>query len=214
VGIALKGYPLVFLPAYGVFLIDRRGIGTALKALLLAIAPFALGLLGSLLFAGWDGMLEPFKFHAARTLNGQSSYDALNYLIGVRLVPAGAEIGRIAPLLQISCALGAAALRPRSFEQLVHALLFATLGFMTFSVFYSPQFVLWILPIACFSRSWLILAATAALCWLTYLYFPVSFDLAYLGRGRLFLNGMVALVGIVRVVLMVLAAAPLCRRGR
>ena len=50
---------------------------------------------------------------------------------------------------------------------------------MSFSVFYSPQFVLWIPPLVCFSRSRVMLISAIFLSWLTYLYYPVGSLLYY-----------------------------------
>src|SRR5262249_33546766 len=91
---------------------------------------------------------------------------------------------------------------PRTFEDLVNAFIFAVLGFMTFSVFYSPQFVLWLLPLVCFSRSGPMLISAIAFSWLTYLYFPISYHLGH--RAAPFHAAVVA-VSLVRVFMMSLA---------
>jgi hypothetical protein len=96
-------------------------------------------------------------------------------------------------------------MRPRNFEDLVNALLFAVLGFMSFSVFYSPQFVLWILPLVCFSASRVMLLSAIFFSWITYLYFPISYYLAYdLAHPRLFKAVVVAL-SLLRLFMMFLA---------
>ncbi len=184
IAIALKGYALFLLPAYCVYVIDRRDFGTAVKVGLLCVAPIALALLGTVAFAGLEGATAAFKVHAIRTLNGESSYDAINYLFGYRtfsgnspLIPRGDEIRPLSQVLQVTCALAAAALRPRSFEALVDAFLLALAGFMSFSVFYSPQWVLWILPLTCFSRSRIVQIAAIAFSWFSYLYFPIVYKL-------------------------------------
>ena len=151
--IALKGYALFLLPAYCVFMANQRGFPAAIKVGALAVAPFILSLLATLSFAGWEGVVAPFKFHAIRTLNGDFTYDAINYLFGAPVISKGSEARWVGQSLQVGCALAAAAMRPRSFEDLINSFLFAVLGFMSFSVFYSPQFVLWILPLVSFSDS-------------------------------------------------------------
>jgi hypothetical protein len=171
--IALKGYALFLLPAYCVFMIHQRGFATAIKIGVLAFAPMIVSLFATFIFAGWDGVLAPFAFHAERVLNGTSTYDAINYLFGFPAISG--EVLRIAPFLQIACALAAAAMRPRTFDDLVNSFLFVVLGFISFFVFNSPQFVLWILPIICFSQSRIMLILTIVLCWLTYFYFPIRF---------------------------------------
>ena len=98
-------------------------------------------------------------------------------------------------------------MRPRSFEDLVNASLFAVLGFMSFSVFYSPQFVLWILPLVCFSGSRVMLIPAILFSWLTYLYFPISDQLRG-ARPDLF-KAVVVAIGLLRLFMMFLAV-----RGR
>ena len=153
VAIALKGYALGFLPAYCVFIVYQRGFAAAIKVGALAVAPMILSLLVVLTFAGWEGVVAPFSFQALRTLNFESTYAAINYFFSVPVIPDGSEVRWVAQFLQVGCALAAAAMRPRSFHDLIKTFLFALLGFMSFSVFYSPQFVLWILPLICFSDS-------------------------------------------------------------
>jgi hypothetical protein len=179
VAIALKGYALWLLPAYCAFIIYQRGFAAAIKVGALATAPMILGLLATLAFAGWEGMVAPFNFQALRTLNGESTYDAFNYLFGVPVISDGPEVRLVAHSLQVGCALAAAAMRPQNFDDLINAFLFAVLGFMSFSIFYSPQFVLWILPLVCFSRSRVMLISAIFLSWLTYLYYPVGSLLYY-----------------------------------
>jgi uncharacterized membrane protein len=204
VAIALKGYALFLVPAYCMFMVFQRGLAAAIKVAALAVTPMILSLLATLTFAGWEGVIAPFNYHAVRTLNGESTYDVINYLFDARVISAGPEIRQVAYALQIGCALAAAAMRPRSFEDLVSAFLFAVLGFMSFSVFYSPQFLLWILPLVCFSESRVMLTAAILLSWLTYLYFPVSYDLQQLGQGGLF-KAMVVAVASLRVFMMLRA---------
>jgi hypothetical protein len=180
VAAALKGYALWMLPAYCVYMLYQRGFASAIKVGALGVAPMILSLLITLIFAGWEGVIAPFKADALWTLSGESSYDAINYFFSVPAISNGPEVRWVAQSLQVGCALTAAALRPRSFDDLVNTFLFAVLGFMSFSVFYSPQYVLWILPLVSFSRSPVMLISAIFLSWLTYLYGPFSFFLSWL----------------------------------
>jgi hypothetical protein len=54
-------------------------------------------------------------------------------------------------LLNAGCRCVKQAPTSRRFEDLINSFLFAIFGFMSFSTFYSPQFVLWVLPLICFS---------------------------------------------------------------
>ena len=112
-------------------------------------------------------MVAPFKFHVLRPFKGESTYDALNDLFGTPVTLDGVALQRGAQSLQLGCTLAAAAMRPRNFDALVNAFLFAVLGF-------SLQFALWILSLASFSRSPVMLSWAIAFSWLTDLYYPVG----------------------------------------
>jgi hypothetical protein len=173
VAAALKGYALFLLPAYCVFMVYQRGWAAAIKVAALVAAPIFFSFLATILLAGWEGAASPYKHYAALA-NGESLYDTINYVFGTPLI---SKAPWVAHSLQIACALAAAAMRPRSFEDLVNAFLFAILGFISFSIVYSPQYVLWILPLTCFSDSRTILISAILLSWLTHLYFPIGFIL-------------------------------------
>jgi hypothetical protein len=203
VAIALKGYALFLLPAYCVFIVSQRGFAAAFKVGALAIAPMILSLLATLTFVGWEGTAEPF-IHTLRMRNGESTYAAIDYLFGGTAGAAASEARWVGQSLQVGCALAAAAMRPRSFEDLINAFLFAVLGFISFSVFYSPQYVLWILPLVCFSASRIMLAMATFLSWLSYIYFPISYGLMQARHPSLFKVVVVA-VSLLRLIMMFLA---------
>src|SRR5262249_21768521 len=123
-----------------------------------------------------------------------------NYLFRSPLPLKLSDAPWIAHSLQIVCALAAGAMRPRSFEDLINAFLFALLGFVSFSAFYSPQYLLWILPLICFSSSIIMLISAVLLSWLTYL-FPVSYFLLPRLFKPLFKAAVVA-VGLLRLFMM------------
>jgi hypothetical protein len=210
VAIALKGYALFILPAYCVFMVYQRGVIAAVKIGAVAIAPMVLSLLITVLFAGWEGVIVPFQVHAARTLNGESTYDAINYLFGAAVVSDGSAVRWIGQSLQVGCALAAAAMRPRSFDDLVSASLFSVLGFISFSSFYSPQYVLWILPIACFLGSQTMLICAILFSWLTYFYYPIGYYLR--GAQPAIFKATVGAVSLLRLLMMFLAIEGRFRR--
>lgn len=177
IAIALKGFALFLLPAFFVFVFYRSSLKAAIYGAGLALAPIIVSLFAVLVFAGWQGVAAPFALQSGRGFNGESLYDAINYVANFAFTAK--DISPFPPLAQLACSLIAAAMRPRTFPELVNAFLFAVLGFITFSTFYSPQFVLWILPIASFSSSCAILISSVAFSWLTFLYFPISYDLAH-----------------------------------
>jgi hypothetical protein len=199
VAAAFKGYALFLLPAYCVFMIYQRGFLAAFCLGALIIAPTILTLLATLTFVSWEEALAPLIFHSQRGFNGQSTYDAINYLLGTQ--SSLNQIAYVSQSLQLASALAAAAMRPRTFEDLANSLVFAVLGFMTFSVFYSPQYVLWLLPLVCFSRSRVMLSLAIAFSWLSYFYFPISYNLA---RDAALLPATVVVVSLARLSMMIL----------
>ena len=176
--IALKGYAAVFLPALGVYLVYKVGFKKAVALSALALAPITLSLGVVALYAGVEGVLMPFEFHAGRGYNGETIYVALNTLLNERGTPLLDWMlkHRVPVMLQVAFGLLAAAMRPKTFEQLLYAFLVAIVGFVTTSVFHSPQFALWIIVAAAFTRNRYLQVLLAALSWFTYLYFPILFD--------------------------------------
>jgi len=172
ISIALKGYALFLLPAFLIFVLFNRTWRTAFVAAGVSLAPWVLANLVVFSYAGWDGMLSPYRFHAQRTNVGEGTYDAFYYLFSFLFSEHPTISGSVPGLLQIICSLAAMALRPRSFDELVNAFLVALIGFMSFSVFYSPQYCLWVVPFACFSRSRSVWLQSVLFGWVTYLYFP------------------------------------------
>ncbi|MGC4120874.1 MAG: hypothetical protein QM765_41115 [Myxococcales bacterium] len=198
--IALKGYALVAVPALLFYVYSRRGLAAAAKCCALGALPSAVTALGALPFCGLDGLLSAFRFHAQRSLNGESTWDALHLGAAVAAVPA------LPALVAAAAGLGAAAMRPRTLERLVDACLVAVAGFTLGSVFYSPQFSLWLLALACFSERRATLGLAYALCVASYLHFPVGYDLDRLWHGAL--APVVVLVTLLRLALVAVAAGP------
>ena len=177
--VALKGYALFAVPAYCVFVFYRKGLLTAIKVAVLCVGLFILGNLIVLGYAGMDGLRMPYAAQGDRPNIGDSTYDAVFFLLSpfswgispvseVPLVPT-----KIAQFLQISIAFLAAGLRPKTFDELIDAFLIALLGFISFSKFYSPQFCLWVAPIACFSASQNIRLLAVAFNWVSFIWYPV-----------------------------------------
>jgi uncharacterized membrane protein len=176
--IALKGYALYLLPALYYYIAANRGHKTAISALLLAIAPLCASVAGFLALAGVDETLKPFGAQAMRGFNGESSYDAVAALAGIRLSRHVALGGwsRLIQLAQWGAALGVLLTRPQTFKAFAAASLFVLIAFLTLSPYYSPQYVLWLLPVACFVEDRFVNATVVAMGWITYLYFPVAYD--------------------------------------
>lgn len=171
--IALKGYALVLVPAYFVFIYYQKGFWAALKITGICLTPFILSQVAVFAYAGIDGVKQPYLYHINRSTNNESTYDAIAYLLPLPFIQ---KLSHLAKGLQIATSLLAAVFKPKSFDDLVHSFLFAILGFISFSIFHSPQFVLWIIPIASFSSSIWLNVWTIIYAWIIYLYFPLIFD--------------------------------------
>ncbi|MGG6269249.1 hypothetical protein ACQ4M3_25840 [Leptolyngbya sp. AN03gr2] len=209
--IALKGYALFLVPSYFVYVLQRRGMRDAVKIVGVCLAPWVFGNLIVLLYGGWEGLVAPYLFHSNRELNGESTYDAIVYFTRFYRLKRISDYPWIAQMLQVAFPLIAMALRPKTFQALIDAFLISLLGFMSFSVFYSPQFLLWILPIACFSNSRSILRLCLISSWATFLYFPVAYGVRFetlplldwtVPIGPWAFQGLVTAIAVIRLMLM------------
>jgi uncharacterized membrane protein len=208
--LALKGFALFLLPALAVYLVHRHGLREAVRVTAIALAPFIAGNLAVLAYAGRAGMMSPYAFQAGRSFNGESTWDAIGFVLsrdprqlfgGVPWLPAA---------VQVAGALAAAALRPRTFEELANAFLVAAVVFVSGSVFYSPQFALWLVPFACFAPGLAVPLTCAALSWVTFAYFPIAY--AHRHAHPAVLSGAIVVVTILRLALLPLAARAASRR--
>ena len=172
--IALKGYALFLVPAYFMFLWVKLSFQKALNHSVLALAPFLLFHLAILAWAGWDGLLMPYKFHLGRSFNGETSYDVLIFIFGDVGISDIVTRWHIPQLGQVATSLVAAFMMPKNFDELLDSWLFALFGFMLFSNFASPQWILWVIPLTAFSKRYGIHFWCAALSWATFIYFPLS----------------------------------------
>ncbi len=75
--IALKGYALVLVPAYFVFIYYNQGFIQAIKITAICLTPFILSQVVVFAYAGIDGVKQPYLYHINRSSNNESTYDAL-----------------------------------------------------------------------------------------------------------------------------------------
>lgn len=180
--IALKGYGLFLMPTIFVYIWGKEGFKRAVYLSAICLSLFCFSVLIVYTWAGLDGMLMPFRFHATRVLNGETFYDVVEFAmrsLGVSSESRNAfiaeiNLGIIPKVLQAAGALIAAASMPKDFKQLVSALLFALLAFASFSIFYSPQYVVWIVAIAGFSESRITVFFATLLGWATFMQAPLA----------------------------------------
>jgi hypothetical protein len=191
VGIALKGYLLFALPAFWIFLAGKLPKRVWLMAAALTLAPFLAEHAAVWAWGGWKAVLVPYAFHARRRFDGASTFNAFIYLLQA---PFGLEratrwlaapaISWVSYALQVGIALAVAALRPRRLEDLACAVVVSVVAFWSLLPFCSPQFVLWIVPLLGFIRAPTVFKWGAMLVLVTYLYFPVIWDVAMSHRLR------------------------------
>ncbi|MEW6056084.1 MAG: hypothetical protein AB1540_05665 [Bdellovibrionota bacterium] len=209
--IALKGYGLFLMPSLFVYFFVNLGLRQAIKLSTLCLGAFLLSHLAVIAWAGWEGLMMPYQFHMTRSNNGESTYDVLEFaLLGLgvssetrtEFLQVIAQ-GIVPKIGLIATSLVAAALVPRTFQELVRSMLIGVVGFISTSIFYSPQFVLWIAGVATFSESNLVRVGSAALNWLSFAHFPVTYDLR--PHYQKPYKNMVAVVASVRLLLLAVA---------
>ena len=168
ISICLKGYAF-FLPSFIYYLYTNFGIKKKLLIFVLtSISLFAISNLSILLILGKDALLFPYKYHAERTFNGQSSWDALrltglvNYLPGLPTFSA------------ISFSSNWLLKKPKNFSEFIDSCVIAITGFSSSLVFYSPQFCFWTLSCATFSNNKKTCFLTLIFCLMTYIYYPLA----------------------------------------
>jgi hypothetical protein len=174
VGFLLKAYPLVYLPAFFVWTIGAAGAAEAVRALAGFVAPIAVTALHLAWWSGGSAVIAPFRHQMSREDNAESLYHMA--LLALPYRAAGATRALFLAL-QALPGLAAGALRPTRASDLVRALTAAVLAFVLFSRFQSPQWVVWITPLAVLAaRSRRELALVAAQDVASYLYFPLAYD--------------------------------------
>ena len=169
IAIALKGYGLFMMPSLVYYLYKNYGKGKALKFTLVALSPFALGNIIVLISLGPLAFLSSYEFHAYRTFNGQSTWDTF----GLQSIVTSFHL---APTLCTALASIAGYLRkPRTLHDCADSCLLSVVGFVSSTVFYSPQFCLWFLSLSSFSKNKIVILLTTTLAFVAYLYFPVGY---------------------------------------
>jgi Glycosyltransferase family 87 len=209
--IALKGYPLFLAPAFVVHGVRRHGWRMGALVAVLAVAPNVLQHLAVLTWTDLDGMLMPYRFFLDR-FNDETSYRTIADALALVMERSDADavVHTIffkysgARLLLALSSVAAALVVWRKPDDLARLCCGVVLVFMSTSVFYSPQYVVWLLSFVPFlSRKarW----QFALLSVVTFVYFPLAFRLhyhspsAYLG----FYSMSLALLAVVRVVMLV-----------
>jgi hypothetical protein len=180
--IAIKGYALFLVPVFAAFVWRIAGLQRAVVVAAVCVAPFVAANAAVYATLGYRAMVFPYRFQSDRTLDTESStYDAIAEAFRWERARDVAKRPRLATAAQVSCAVLAAGLllmrRGDPFTRLVSGGLVALLGLISFSLFYSPQFVIWLVPLAACARSLPMDVAMHAYLLATLCYFPIAFDL-------------------------------------
>jgi hypothetical protein len=180
-GTFLKWYPVVLFPVfvgYHLWADQRRDLRWALVYVLATAAI----VVTSIAAFTWNGMLVPYRFHAARG----SQYFNLYWILETQRswAPATWTIVEFLFLaLQFSIIPVLLVRRIRTMTEVVRYSSFALYTFVTFSRIDSPQWLLWYLPPALMiARRPATLGAFGAMSVVNYLVFPLAYD-AYKGEG-------------------------------
>jgi hypothetical protein len=173
IAILTKGYPLAYVP---LFLRVAWESGSRNAARAMGVLGLTIGVLSLQLIAwiGLKGALSPYVFQGNRDDNTQSLF----HVVSLALPHAGQQ-----PLRTLFSAaqamLGAAALGIRSVSphNIVRWLAAMTIAFVVFMRFQSPQWAVWITPLAILaSRDVIDIGGVVAQDVLSYLYFPLAYD--------------------------------------
>jgi hypothetical protein len=166
----VKVYPLFLAPLVVRYLWPRRR--DALRWAAAYLAGVLLFLVPPLLLDGWEAVWAPYRFQLARARDGWSLYDSILpvALADNNLVGRGFRLGGL--LVTLAALLWR---RPPDLAGVLRRCAVVLIVFTSLSVFYSPQWILWLVPLlvplAARQRGlgWLIVALDVA----TFFTFPV-----------------------------------------
>ena len=169
-----KAYPVLYLPLFVVYAFahgGRTAVARGLGAFAAVIAALSLQLA---LWAGPAAVLAPFQLQLGRMQNAESLY----YLVAGSIPSLATPVGRgLFTLLQLAPAGLVLLARPRTASSVLQWMTAITVSFVLFARFHSPQWLVWITPLALVAaRTPWELALIAAIDAVTYAYFPLAYD--------------------------------------
>ena len=188
ISISLKGYALFTIPSIFYYLNYNFGFKKSFNFLIISSLPLLIFNFSTLIFLGKEALEAPYQFHLLRSFNGESTWDALNLKYLVKWIP-------FLPTLStcITSIIGFFK-KPRTLDQLANSCLLAITGFASSLIFYSPQFCLWILSAATFSKNKRVLILTYFLCFFSFIYFPITYDIKDANETYYFIFKMFVLI--------------------
>jgi hypothetical protein len=182
----IKVYPVLLAPLVVRFLWPDRRAALSWAAAFTATA--AAIVLPPLLSWGWEPVWAPYRFQLMRRPFPPTIY---GYILPESLGGSDRR-GQVFRLGTLALALLLLVLRrPTDLASLLRRGALILIVFVTLPVFYSPQWILWLVPLLAplTRRYWPVLVLAVALDLITYLTFPVimeihSGDIPYLGSWR------------------------------
>jgi hypothetical protein len=168
-----KAYPILLLPLLAVQTIRQAGWRRFIIGLAVFFGVIIAFSVQLALWSGIDAVFAPFKFQLGRDLNDESFY----YLLTGVFPWSYPAIKWIFLGLQGALALAVLWFRPRTPRQTLRWITAIVIAFVLFNRFQSPQWVVWITPIALLAAvTPFEIALVAFQDLFAYFYFPLIFD--------------------------------------
>lgn len=166
-----KWYPILFLPIFLNYLFYKKNIRESIKGALIFIIVSAIIILPTLLSTGTEGVLKPYLFQATRKA------DPLALLFYLQEFIASDNIlkyiltacGFLPPVIGFFHKID-------TFEKLLKWMSLSVAIFILSASFYSPQWLIWLTPIVILWCPKPIIGVLIAFDFISYLIFPVLFD--------------------------------------
>jgi hypothetical protein len=172
-GVLMKFYPALYVPLFARYVYQKHGWKRAahgLAAFGLVLACFWAQLIW---WVGWADAVGPYRYMGGR-VNRESLFYFLSQALPATNSGAGRLLFRVAQLAPLLALPWLRLARP---QDLLRWMTAVTITFVVFMKFQSPQWTIWITPLAVLaSRSKAELALVAALDVMAYVYYPVLFD--------------------------------------
>jgi hypothetical protein len=175
-----KWYPIIYVPLYLNYIYknpqsQEKKWPELLKPILVLLFTMGLFCLHTILWAGIDGFLMPYKFHWQRGDNGESLFYFIKFLLNTSTKYNFAKyLFFILQFISIPILLIIGA---RGKEGLIISMGIATLFFIIFAKYQSPQWLVWITPLLLLIRDKSTFVLLLIYDLSTYIYFPLGSDL-------------------------------------
>ena len=168
IGVLLKVYPILFVP----IVLRHLGVRNGAKWLAGFAGTIALGVGLSVALLGWEPTVQPIRVQLARPLE-ETSWTLYGRVLPMEL--GNMKNTRLAILAAVG--LGLVLTRPQSLNGVLKRCAVLLVVFISLAVFWSPQWVVWFLPLVVplAGRSRWLAALCVAIDALNYFQFPVLF---------------------------------------